>query len=94
MPAISTTEATFRANSTKLYAPLVTSSINDNIKFLENLKQGFKRITSQIKRRSEITQHKNNNSDHMTDQTFRNIIRLFVQLFKAGENDSTRNFFR
>ena len=28
--------------STKLYAPVVTLSINDNIKSLENIKQGFK----------------------------------------------------
>ena len=93
MPATATTEATFRINSTKLYVPEVTSSINDNINFLEKLKQGFKRITPQIKCRSEITQLKNSNSDHMIDLTFRNFIRLFIQLFKAGEHDSTRNFF-
>ena len=32
--------------STKLYVPVVTLSINDNIKFLENIKQGFKRTIS------------------------------------------------
>ena len=32
--------------STKLYFPVVTLSINDSIKFLENIKQGFKRIIS------------------------------------------------
>ena len=32
--------------STKLYVPVVTLSINDNIKFLENMKQGFKRTLS------------------------------------------------
>ena len=29
----------------------------------------------------------------MIDSTFRNINRLFVQSFKAGENDPTRNSF-
>ena len=32
--------------STKLYVPAVTLSINNNIKFLENIKQGFKRTVS------------------------------------------------
>ena len=33
----------FQINSTKLYALVVTLSINDNIKFLENVNQGFRR---------------------------------------------------
>ena len=41
--------------STKLYVPVFTLSINDNIKFLENIKQGFKRNISWNKYRSEIT---------------------------------------
>ena len=45
--------------STKLYVPFVTMSINDNIKFLENIKQGFKRTISWNKYRSEMkTQRK------------------------------------
>ena len=39
---IQTTRATFQINNAKLYFPVVTLSINDNIKFLENIKQGFK----------------------------------------------------
>ena len=31
---------------TKLYVPVVTLSVNDNIKFLENIKQGFKKTIS------------------------------------------------
>ena len=41
--------------STELYVPVVTLSINDNIKFLENIKQGFKRTIFWNKYRSEIT---------------------------------------
>ena len=45
--------------STKLYVLVVTLSINDNIKHLENIKQGlFKRTISLNKYRSEITQPK------------------------------------
>ena len=49
------TGATFQINNTKLHAPVVTLSINDNIKFLENIKQGFKRTISWNKYSSEIT---------------------------------------
>ena len=50
-----TNSATFQINNDKLYVPVVTLSINDNIKFLENIKQGFKRTISWSKYRSEIT---------------------------------------
>ena len=53
--ATETTGATFQINNAKLYVPAVTLSINDNIKFLENIKQGFKRTRSWNKYRSEIT---------------------------------------
>ena len=42
-------------NNAKLYIPVVTLSINDDIRFLENIKQGFKRTISWNKHRSEIT---------------------------------------
>ena len=63
--AIQRTGATFEINNAKLQAPAVTLSINDNIKFLENIKQGFKRTISWKKYRSEITtEPKNNNLDY------------------------------
>ena len=37
--AIQTTGATFQINNGLLYVPYVTLSMNDNIKFLENIKQ-------------------------------------------------------
>ena len=88
------TGVNFVITSIKLYVPVVTLSVSDNIKFLENIKQGFKRTISWNKDRSEITaQPKNNNLDYMIDLTFRNIKRLFVLLFKNGNNDPTRNSF-
>ena len=45
----------FIITSTKLYVPVLSLSINDNIKFLENIMQGFKRTISWNKYRSEIT---------------------------------------
>ena len=49
-----TTGATFQINNAKLYDPVVTLCINDNNKFLENIKQGFKTTNSWNKYRSEI----------------------------------------
>ena len=58
------TSATIQINNAKFYVAVVTLSINDNIKFLHNIKQGFKRTISWNKYRSEITrQPKNNNLD-------------------------------
>ena len=55
IPPTLTSDATFHINSTKLYVPVVTLSINDNIKFLESLMQGFKRTIFWNKCRSEMT---------------------------------------
>ena len=41
--------------STKLYVPIVTLSINDNINFSKNLKQEFEITITWNKYRSEIT---------------------------------------
>ena len=68
--------------------------INDNIKFLENVKEGFIRTISCNKYRSEITtQAKNNNLDYLIDLTFKNIKRFFVLPFKNGNDDPTLNYF-
>ena len=93
--ATQTTEATFQINTAKRYVPVVTLSINDDIKFLENIEQGFKnRTISWNKYRFQITtQPKNNNSNYLIDPTFRNINRLFVLSFKNGNDDPTRNSF-
>ena len=48
--ATATAGAIFQINNAKLYVPLV----NDNIKFLEHLKQRFRRTVSWNKYRSEI----------------------------------------
>ena len=91
--ATATTSAMFQINNAKLYVSVFALSINDNVKFLENIKQGFKRIVSWNKYRSEIaTQPRNNNLDYLIDPTFKNIDRLFLlSLKKNGNNDPTRD---
>ena len=84
----------FLITSTKLYIPVVTLFINDNIKFLENTKQRFKRTIYWKKYRSEITiQPKRNILDYLIDTTFRNINRLYLLSFKKGNDDPTRDSF-
>ena len=76
--AIQTTGATFQINNAKIYVPVVTLYINDNIKFLENIQQEFKRTFPWNKYRSEITtQPKNNNLNYLINPTFRKINRSF-----------------
>ena len=73
------TGVNFMITSTKRYDPVVTFFTNDNIKFLENIKQRFKRAISWDKYGSEITtQPRNNNLDYLIDPKFRSINRLFV----------------
>ena len=40
--AVMQTSATFQINNAKLYVPVATFSVNDNVQFLENIKQEFK----------------------------------------------------
>ena len=64
---IKTTAATFQTNNAKLYVLLVTSSINDNIKFSENIKQVIRRTISWNKYRSEITTQTKNQQFRLSD---------------------------
>ena len=84
----------FQINNARLYVPVVTLSVNDNIRFLENIKQGFKGTISWNKYRSETTtQTKDNNLDYLIDPKFRNINRLFVLSFKNDNDDTKRDCF-
>ena len=84
---------TLQINNVRYYVPVATFTI-DNIKFLKNTNQGFKRTTSCKKYTSEIiTQTKKDNSYYLVDPPFRNIKRLSVLSFKNGNNDPTKNFF-
>ena len=61
--------ATFQVNNGKLYVPVIILSINHDIKFLENIRQGFKRTLFWNKYRCEITTlPKYNNLDYLIHQ--------------------------
>ena len=80
------TNATFKIKDAKLYVPVVTLSTENDNKFLEQLKSGFKRTIKWNKYRSELTtQTKVNN--YLIDPTFNKVNRLFVLPFE-NEDDS------
>ena len=86
--AIQNQAATFEITDTKLYVPIVTLSTQENTKFLQQLKSGFKRLTNWNKYLSKpelLAQ--NPNLNHLVEPSFQGVNRLFVLAF---ENDNDR----
>ena len=80
--------ATFVITDTKLYVPVVTLSTQENPKFLQQLKSGFKRVINWNKYLSKpelLAQ--NPNLNHLVEPSFQGVNRLFVLAF---ENDDDR----
>ena len=74
-----------------MYVPVVTLSVENDNKLLEQLKTGLKRTIKWNKYRSERSnQTKNNNLNYLIDPTFTNVNRLLVLSF---ENESDRTLF-
>ena len=86
--AVQNQAATFEITDTKLYVPVVTLSTQENTKFLQQLKSGFKRVINWNKYLSKpelLAQ--NPNLNHLIEPCFQGINRLFVLAF---ENDNDR----
>ena len=81
--------ATFAITDTKLYVPVVTLSTQENTKFFQQLKSGFKRVINWNKYLSkpELLAH-NPNLNHLVEPSFQGVNRLFVLAFE-NDNDST-----
>ena len=80
--------ATFAITDTKLYVLVVTLSMQENTKFLQQLKSGFKRVINWNKYLSKpelLAQ--NQNLNHLVEPSFQEVNRLFVLAF---ENDDDR----
>ena len=80
--------ATFAIANTRLYVPVVTLSTQENTKFLQQLKSGFKRVINWNKYLSKpklLAQ--NPNLNHLVKPSFQGVNRLFVLAF---ENDDDR----
>ena len=86
--AIQNQAASFEITDTKLYVPVVTLSTQENTKFFQQLKSGFKRVINWNKYLSKpelLAQ--NPNLNHLVEPSFQGINRLFVSAF---ENDDDR----
>ena len=80
--------ATFAVTNTKLYVPVVTLSTQENTKFLQQLKSGFKRVINWNKYLSKPELlARNPNLNHLIEPSFQGVNRLFVLAF---ENDDDR----
>ena len=82
--------ATFAKTDTKLYVPVLTLSAQENTKFFQQLKSGFKRVINQSKYLSKpelLAQ--NPNLNHLVEPSFQGVNRLFVLAF---ENDDDKTF--
>ena len=80
--------ATFAITDTKLYVPVLTLSTQQNTKFFQQLKSGFKRVINWNKYLSKpelLAQ--NPNLNHLVEPSFQGVNRLFVLAF---ENDDHR----
>ena len=81
----------FAITDTKLYVPVVTLSTQENTKFLQQLKSGFKRVinwNNYLSKPELLAQ--NPNLNHLVELRFQGVNRLFVLAF---ENDDDRTSY-
>ena len=83
-----TGETKFKITDTKLYVPVVTLSIQDNVKLLQQLKSGFKRKINWNKYQTNVsTERTNQYLNFLIGPGFQRVNRLFVLSF---ENEGDR----
>ena len=81
---VSNGAGTFAITDKKLYVPVATLSIQENTKFLQQLKSGFKRVINWNKYLSKpelLAQ--NPNLNHLVEPSFQGVNRLFVLAFEG-----------
>ena len=84
-----TGETKFKITETKLFVPVVTLSIQDNAKLLQQIKSGFKRTINWNKYQSSIkTYAQNRYLNYLISPSFQGVNRLFVLSFE-NEDDRT-----
>ena len=84
---VSNQAALFEITDTKLYVPVVTLSTQENTKFLQQLKSGFKRVINWNKYLSKpelLAQ--NPNLNHLVEPSFQGINRVFVLEFEKDNH--------
>ena len=84
----STGAGRFAITATRLCAPVVTLSTQENTKLLQQLKSGFKRVINRNKYLSKsLLLAQNPNLNHLAEPSFQGVNRFFVSAF---ENDAQR----
>ena len=84
--------ATFTITDTKLYVPVVTLSTQENTKFFQQLKSGFKRVINWNKYLSKpelLAQ--NPNLNHLVEPSFQGVNRLFFLAFSNDDHRTSAN---
>ena len=81
--------------NTKLFLIVVTLSIPDNTKLLQQLKSGFKRTTNWNKYQSKVTvQKRNRHWNYFIDPIFQRVHILFVFSFENnGDRASSKSYY-
>ena len=81
--------------NTKLFVIVVTLSIPDNTKLLQQLKSGFKRTTNWNKYQSKVTvQKRNRHWNYFIDPSFQRVDILFVFSFENnGGRASSKSYY-
>ena len=83
---------TFTITDTKLYVPVVTLLTQENTKFFQQLKSGFKRVINWNKYLSKpelLAQ--NPNLNHLVEPSFQGVNRLFVLAFSNDDHRTSAN---
>ena len=82
----------FAITDTKLYVLVVTLSTQENTKFLQQLKSGFKRVINWNKYLSKpelLAQ--NPNLNHLVEPSFQGVNRLFVLVFENNDDRTSHD---
>ena len=85
---------TFAITDTKRYVPVVTLSTQENTKFLQQLKSGFKRVINWNKYLSKpelLAQ--NPNLNHLVEPSFQGVNRLLVLAFEDDAQRTTHDAY-
>ena len=84
----------FARTDTKLYVPVVILPTQENTKFLQQLKSGFKRVINWNKYLSKpelLAQ--NPNLNHLVEPSFQGVNRLFVLAFEGDDNRTAHDSY-
>ena len=85
---------TFAITDTKLYVPVVTLSTQENTKFFQQLKSGFKRVINWNKYLSKPELLAQNlNLNHLVEPSFQGVNRLFVLAFEGDDNRTAHDSY-